>query len=250
MKFSISHPKCFFFMRSTLLLMETILIPRMKDRQINVASLRFLDTSLEEHFSSEKEKRSGAAFCCCVLVLFFITAMEVFIDPLWVFFSVCFVCVSAIQMCHLCCSHPAWPLTMWLWRSERYCCWFSPCAPWLPPSPGWEQQNFWRAAAPHRNSYDGLFEFSSRSTVLFALFVCLFVGLSQRFPKRLVAFSVWIDRTRWARNIWAMAAIFVLTMTVIADMVWPAGRVLITVSYGVWDDAAPPAVQFTIMANG
>lgn len=54
----------------------------MKDRQINVASLRFLDASLEEHFSSEKEKRSGAAFCCCVLVLFFITAMEVFIDPL------------------------------------------------------------------------------------------------------------------------------------------------------------------------
>lgn len=39
------------------------------------------------------------------------------------------------------------------------------------------------------------------------------------FSKRLVAFSMWIDRTRWARNIWAMAAIFVLTMAVIADMV-------------------------------
>lgn len=55
--------------------------------------------------------------------------------------------------------------------------------------------------------------------VTLMLFVCLFVCSSQRFPKRLVAFSVWIDRTRWARNIWAMAAIFVLTMAVIADMV-------------------------------
>lgn len=54
----------------------------MKDHQINAVSLRFVDTRLEEHFSSEKEKRSGAAFCCCILVLFFITAMEVFIDPL------------------------------------------------------------------------------------------------------------------------------------------------------------------------
>lgn len=39
------------------------------------------------------------------------------------------------------------------------------------------------------------------------------------FSKKLVAFSLWIDHTRWARNTWAMAAIFVLTMTVIADMV-------------------------------
>lgn len=39
------------------------------------------------------------------------------------------------------------------------------------------------------------------------------------FSKRLVSFSMWIDRTRWARNTWAMAAIFVLTMAVIADMV-------------------------------
>lgn len=44
--------------------------------------------------------------------------------------------------------------------------------------------------------------------------------LSQMFSKRLVSFSMWIDRTRWARNTWAMAAIFVLTMAVIADMVW------------------------------
>uniref|UniRef100_A0A6Q2Z389 Adenylate cyclase type 3 n=1 Tax=Esox lucius TaxID=8010 RepID=A0A6Q2Z389_ESOLU len=38
------------------------------------------------------------------------------------------------------------------------------------------------------------------------------------FSKRLVSFSMWIDRTRWARNTWAMAAIFVLTMAEIADM--------------------------------
>jgi adenylate cyclase 3 len=36
-----------------------------------------------------------------------------------------------------------------------------------------------------------------------------------------VSFSVWLDRTRWARNTWAMAAIFVLTMAEIADMVRP-----------------------------
>lgn len=40
------------------------------------------------------------------------------------------------------------------------------------------------------------------------------------FSKKLVAFSLWIDHTRWARNTWAWAAIFVLTMAVIADMVW------------------------------
>lgn len=57
---------------------------RMKNHQINPVSLRFVDTELEEHYSIEKEKRSGAAFCCCMIVLFFITAMEVFIDPTWV----------------------------------------------------------------------------------------------------------------------------------------------------------------------
>lgn len=54
----------------------------MKDHQINPLSLRFLDAQLEEQYSAEKEKRSGAAFCCCAIVLFFVTAMEVFIDPL------------------------------------------------------------------------------------------------------------------------------------------------------------------------
>lgn len=50
----------------------------------------------------------------------------------------------------------------------------------------------------------------------------------------MVAFSVWIDRTRWARNIWAMAAIFVLTMAVIADMVRTRHWLFsFAVSYGV-----------------
>lgn len=43
--------------------------------------------------------------------------------------------------------------------------------------------------------------------------------MSQVFSRRLVSFSQWIDRTRWARNTWAMAAIFVLTMAEVADMV-------------------------------
>lgn len=30
---------------------------------------------------------------------------------------------------------------------------------------------------------------------------------------------MWIDHTRWARNTWAMAAIFILTMADIMDMV-------------------------------
>lgn len=54
----------------------------MKDHEINPVSLRFVDGKLEDHYSSEKERRSGAAFSCCMIVLLFITAMEVFIDPL------------------------------------------------------------------------------------------------------------------------------------------------------------------------
>ncbi|XP_014324696.2 adenylate cyclase type 3-like [Xiphophorus maculatus] len=121
----------------------------MKD-QINPVSLRFVDGKLEEHYSSEKEKRSGAAFSCCVIVLFFITAMEVFIDPLLV---VNYVTLAVGQL------------------------------------------------------------------LLLILTVCSLAAIFPRmFSKRLVSFSMWIDRTRWARNTWAMAAIFVLTMAVIADM--------------------------------
>uniref|UniRef100_A0A3Q3ATM0 Adenylate cyclase type 3 n=1 Tax=Kryptolebias marmoratus TaxID=37003 RepID=A0A3Q3ATM0_KRYMA len=122
----------------------------MKDHEINPISLRFVDGKLEEHYSSEKEKRSGAAFSCCIIVLFFITAMEVFIDPLLV--------VNYVT-------------------------------------------------------------FAVGQVLLLILTVCSLAAIFPRmFSKRLVSFSMWIDRTRWARNTWAMAAIFVLTMAVIADM--------------------------------
>ncbi|KAJ3606892.1 hypothetical protein NHX12_026410 [Muraenolepis orangiensis] len=55
--------------------------------------------------------------------------------------------------------------------------------------------------------------------LLLILTVCALAAIyPRRFSRRLVSFSVWIDRTRWARNTWAMAAIFVLTMAEIADM--------------------------------
>ncbi|KAG8011230.1 Adenylate cyclase type 3, partial [Nibea albiflora] len=120
------------------------------DHKINPLSLRFVDWNLEEHYSSEKEKRSGAAFCCCIIVLLFITAMEVFIDPLlyvnYVTLAIGEVLLLILTLCSLAAIYP------------------------------------------------------------------------RMFSKKLVSFSLWIDRTRWARNTWAMAAIFVLTMAVIADM--------------------------------
>ncbi|XP_039981249.1 adenylate cyclase type 3-like [Xiphias gladius] len=122
----------------------------MMDNQINPVSLRFVDGKLEDHYTSEKEKRSGAAFCCCMIVLFFITAIQVFIDPL---LAVNYVTLAIGEV------------------------------------------------------------------LLLILTVCSLAAIFPRmFSKRLVSFSVWIDRTRWARNTWAMAAIFVLTMAVIADM--------------------------------
>ncbi|XP_024233893.1 adenylate cyclase type 3-like isoform X2 [Oncorhynchus tshawytscha] len=55
--------------------------------------------------------------------------------------------------------------------------------------------------------------------LLLILTICSMAAVFPRmFSKRLVSFSMWIDRTRWARNTWAMAAIFVLTMAEIADM--------------------------------
>uniref|UniRef100_A0A672T4F4 adenylate cyclase n=1 Tax=Sinocyclocheilus grahami TaxID=75366 RepID=A0A672T4F4_SINGR len=55
--------------------------------------------------------------------------------------------------------------------------------------------------------------------LLLILTLCSLAAIFPRvFPQRLVSFSQWIDRTRWARNTWAMAAIFVLTMAEVADM--------------------------------
>ncbi|KAM6464934.1 adenylate cyclase type 3 isoform 2-T3 [Liasis olivaceus] len=55
--------------------------------------------------------------------------------------------------------------------------------------------------------------------LLLILTLCSLAAIFPRvFPKKLVSFSTWIDRTRWARNTWAMSAIFILTMADIVDM--------------------------------
>uniref|UniRef100_A0AAY4BPZ2 Adenylate cyclase type 3 n=1 Tax=Denticeps clupeoides TaxID=299321 RepID=A0AAY4BPZ2_9TELE len=55
--------------------------------------------------------------------------------------------------------------------------------------------------------------------LLLILTICSLAAVFPRlFSKKLVAFSLWIDSTRWARNTWALAAIFVLTMAEVADM--------------------------------
>ncbi|XP_054239432.1 adenylate cyclase type 3 isoform X3 [Indicator indicator] len=56
--------------------------------------------------------------------------------------------------------------------------------------------------------------------LLLILTLCSLAAIFPRvFPKKLVSFSTWIDRTRWARNTWAMAAIIIVTMADIVDMV-------------------------------
>nr|XP_031360362.1 adenylate cyclase type 3 [Lonchura striata domestica] len=56
--------------------------------------------------------------------------------------------------------------------------------------------------------------------LLVGLTLCSSAAIFPRaFPKKLVAFSTWIDRTRWARNTWAMAAIAIVTTADIVDMV-------------------------------
>nr|XP_031540691.1 adenylate cyclase type 3 isoform X7 [Vicugna pacos] len=56
--------------------------------------------------------------------------------------------------------------------------------------------------------------------LLLILTVCSMAAIfPQAFPKKLVAFSTWIDRTRWARNTWAMLAVFILVMANVVDMV-------------------------------
>ncbi|XP_023141620.2 adenylate cyclase type 3-like [Amphiprion ocellaris] len=71
--------------------------------------------------------------------------------------------------------------------------------------------------------------------LLLILTICSLAAIYPRmFSKTLVSFSMWIDRTRWARNIWAMAAIFVLTMAVIADML----------------SCAPPALRVSNRTSG
>uniref|UniRef100_A0A4W6C0E0 Adenylate cyclase type 3 n=1 Tax=Lates calcarifer TaxID=8187 RepID=A0A4W6C0E0_LATCA len=62
--------------------------------------------------------------------------------------------------------------------------------------------------------------FAVGEVLLLILTICSLAAIFPRvFPKKLVSFSTWIDHTRWARNTWAMAAIFILTMADIMDMV-------------------------------
>uniref|UniRef100_A0A8C6SGB5 adenylate cyclase n=1 Tax=Neogobius melanostomus TaxID=47308 RepID=A0A8C6SGB5_9GOBI len=62
--------------------------------------------------------------------------------------------------------------------------------------------------------------FAVGEVLLLILTICSLAAIFPRvFPKKLVTFSTWIDHTRWARNTWAMAAIFILTMADIVDMV-------------------------------
>ncbi|XP_035799488.1 adenylate cyclase type 3 isoform X3 [Amphiprion ocellaris] len=61
--------------------------------------------------------------------------------------------------------------------------------------------------------------FAVGEVLLLVLTICSLAAIFPRvFPKKLVSFSTWIDHTRWARNTWAMAAIFILTMADIMDM--------------------------------
>ncbi|XP_057689435.1 adenylate cyclase type 3 isoform X3 [Corythoichthys intestinalis] len=61
--------------------------------------------------------------------------------------------------------------------------------------------------------------FAVGEVLLLILTICSLAAIFPRvFPKKLVSFSTWIDHTRWARNTWAMAAIFILTMADIVDM--------------------------------
>ncbi|XP_061918258.1 adenylate cyclase type 3-like isoform X2 [Entelurus aequoreus] len=61
--------------------------------------------------------------------------------------------------------------------------------------------------------------FAVGEVLLLILTLCSLAAIFPRvFPNKLVAFSTWMDHTRWARNSWAMAAIFVLTVSDIVDM--------------------------------
>ncbi|XP_036261830.1 adenylate cyclase type 3 isoform X5 [Molothrus ater] len=61
--------------------------------------------------------------------------------------------------------------------------------------------------------------FAVGEVLLVGLTLCSLAAIFPRaFPRKLVAFSTWIDRTRWARNTWAMAAIAIVTAADIVDM--------------------------------
>uniref|UniRef100_UPI00358F0C94 adenylate cyclase type 3 n=2 Tax=Myxine glutinosa TaxID=7769 RepID=UPI00358F0C94 len=61
--------------------------------------------------------------------------------------------------------------------------------------------------------------FLSGLMVLIVLTICCLAALyPNAYPVRLVKFSSWLDRTRWARNAWAMAAIIALLTSDLIDI--------------------------------
>uniref|UniRef100_A0A8C7XAS6 Adenylate cyclase type 3 n=1 Tax=Oryzias sinensis TaxID=183150 RepID=A0A8C7XAS6_9TELE len=125
-------------------------VNRLKGKNTNRLSLRFVDPELETRYSVEKEKQSGAAFCCSCVVLLCTTFMEALLDP---------------------------------WMIANYV------------------------------------TFAVGEVLLLILTVCSLAAIFPRvYPKKLVTFSTWIDHTRWARNTWAMAAIFILSTADTIDM--------------------------------
>ncbi|NXX98958.1 ADCY3 cyclase, partial [Centropus bengalensis] len=159
-------------------LLERESIQALKGKSTFRLSMRFIDPEMETRYSVEKEKQSGAAFSCSCVVLFFTALVEVFIDPWYGM-----VGMGGLKAC------------------------LTPLG--FKPTPSWP---FGRLVANYVT-------FAVGEILLLILTLCSLAAIFPRvFPKKLVAFSTWIDRTRWARNTWAMAAIIIVTMADIVDM--------------------------------
>ncbi|KAF0032070.1 hypothetical protein F2P81_016625 [Scophthalmus maximus] len=161
-------------------LLERETVQALKGKHTNRLSLRFVDPDLETRYSVEKEKQSGAAFCCSCVVLLFTAAMEALIDPWLIANYITFAVGEVLLLILTICSLAAiFP------RVVRFIL---------------KQDVF----------------------ILFSLFTQVrSVNMSvyqHEQQQKLVSFSTWIDHTRWARNTWAMAAILILTMADIMDM--------------------------------
>ncbi|NXS50455.1 ADCY3 cyclase, partial [Balaeniceps rex] len=161
-------------------LLERESVQALKGKSTFRLSMRFIDPEMETRYSVEKEKQSGAAFSCSCVVLFFTALVEVFIDP---------------------------------WYSGKVVGTGSPKPCSAPP--GFKPIPFW----PFGRLVANYVTFVVGEILLLILTLCSLAAIFPRvFPKKLVAFSTWIDRTRWARNTWAMAAIVIVTMADIVDM--------------------------------
>ncbi|NXF51633.1 ADCY3 cyclase, partial [Oceanites oceanicus] len=161
-------------------LLERESVQAMKGKDTFRLSMRFIDPEMETRYSVEKEKQSGAAFSCSCVVLFFTALVEVFIDP---------------------------------WYDGKVVGMGSPKTRSAPP--GFKSIPF----RPFDRLVANYVTFVVGEILLLILTLCSLAAIFPRvFPKKLVAFSTWIDRTRWARNTWAMAAIIIVTMADIVDM--------------------------------